>query len=155
MKLFLKRDGGGFLVLDKSGHEKYTVSVLSGTKQKITVEAPDHTILSTIANKNMVLRYFSIKCSGRLYVLVPCMGERFAFVIYGSTYRFAGSIADGCFSLFDVDTSPIMTQKKCWCRFGDGYELNLYNDEQEIFALSVAVCAAMYVSSSDEAPVPT
>ena len=85
MKLFLKRDGGGFLVLDKSGHEKYTVSVLSGTKQKITVEAPDHTILSTIANKNMVLRYFSIKCSGRLYVLVPCMGERFAFVIYGAS----------------------------------------------------------------------
>lgn len=156
MKLFLKRDCDRFMVLDESGYEKYSVSFETDrTKQKITVETPDHKVISTISNKNMVLRYFSIKCSGRLYVLVPYMGENFAFVIYGSTYRFAGDMGNGCFSLFDVDTSPVMTQKKCWCKFGDGYELNVYDDSQEIFALSVAICAAVYVSSGNTEAVPT
>lgn len=156
MKFFLKRDGEGFLVLNQSAHTKYTVlQAAENTKQKIIVESDGKRVVAAISNKNMVIRYFSVKCGKRFYILVPCVGDCFAFAIYGSTYRFAGNMAEGRFSLFDVDKSPIMTQKKCWGKFGDGYEINIYDREQEIFALSVAVCAALYISSAQEKPVLT
>ncbi len=156
MKLFLKRDGDGFVVLDKNANVRYTVSLMTErTSQKLVIETPERKVVSVISNKNMMLRYFSVKCNKHLYVLVPYMGECFAFVIYGSTYRFAGNMAEGRFSMYDVDKSPVMTQKQCWGCMGDGYELNIYVNEQEYFALSVAICAALYLSCRGENPVPT
>ena len=67
--------------------------------------------------------------------------------------RFAGDILAGRFSLFDVDTSTVMTQKKCWSRFGSGFELEIYYTAQEVFALSAAICAAMYNSASETSPL--
>lgn len=158
MKLFLKYDGSygdfGFEILDETACLKYTVSVKNEkTKQKIIIQTPEHQTAAEIFHKNLVLPYFSVHCSGHLYILVPLIKEYFAFAIYGSTYRFLGDIAAGNFSLIDVDKSPVMTQKKCWSPYGDGFELNLFNEEQEIFALCCAVCAAMYLSASDSKPV--
>lgn len=156
MKLFLKRDTSGekagFVILDETGFEKYIVTVKGDkTKQKIIIRTPEKKIASEILNKDLVIRYFSLKCNKRFYVLVPFVQERFAFAIYGSTYRFLGDMEQGCFSLIDVDKSPVMTQKKCWGKFGDGFEIQIFNEEQEIFSLSVAVCAAMYISGVSRA----
>ena len=83
MKLFLKRDGDGFVVLDKNANVRYTVSLMTErTSQKLVIETPERKVVSVISNKNMMLRYFSVKCNKHLYVLVPYMGECFAFVIY-------------------------------------------------------------------------
>ena len=62
-------------------------------------------------------------------------------------------MASGEFSLFDVDKSPVMTQKKCWTKFGSGYELELYLAEQEHFAICVALCADIYLASAQQDPV--
>ncbi len=151
MKLFLKRDnledGAGFTVFNQSGYSKYNVRIITEkTKQRIIISRTNDPV-SEIIYKELVIRYFTVRCRGRVYILVPGFKDCFTFVIYGSTYRFAGDIASGRFSLFDVDKSPVMTQKKCWGKYGDGYELEIYDNEQEYFSVSVAVCAAMYVSA--------
>ncbi len=154
MKLFLKYNGSygdyGFEVLDETAYTKYTVSVRTEkNKQQIIIKNLNKQIIAEIFNKNIVFRYFSVKCMGRFYILFPVLKEYFAFMIYGSTYKFAGDISQGNFSLIDVDKSPVMTQKKCWGQCGDGFELNIYNEEQEIFSICCAICAAMYMTKSD------
>ncbi len=158
MKLFLKRDSvgaeDGFSVLTESAGLKYSVSVFTDkTRQKALIQDSSGSTVSEIIHKNLVVQYFAVKCSGRFYVLVPYRKECFTFMIYGSTYRFAGSLGRGRFSLFDVDKSPVMTQKKCWSRFGDGYQLEIFREDQELFALSCAVSAAMFLAAAESSTV--
>lgn len=158
MKLFIRRETSGgtavFGVFDELGYLKYTVeSSAEKRKQRMLILDSKKRPVSEILHKQFVLDYYTIRCGSRLYVLVPYCKECFSFAIYGSTYRFGGNISSGEFSLFDVDKSPIMTQKKCWTRFGDGYELELYLANQEQFALSVALCADLYLSASQKDPV--
>ena len=160
MKLFLKHDitdiSSRFVIFDESGNEKYIVTGKSGSsKQIMYISDMNDNKVSLIAFLNFVGRYFSVKCEKRLYALIPCVNEHFGFMIYGSTFRFIGDIAAGSFSLIDVDKSPVMTQKKCWGKVGEGFEINIFDDEYEILALSVAVCAAIYISLGQENPVPT
>lgn len=158
MKLFLIRDTSdedpGFTVFNESAYPKYKASVHTDrTKQKIVISDSSGYAVSEIIHKNLVIEHFSVRCCGRLYVLVPYVKNCFTFMIYGSTYRFAGDVSAGRFSLFDVDKSPVMTQKKCWGRFGSGFELEIYYTAQEIFALSAAICAAMYNPASEANPL--
>ena len=104
--LFLKYNGSygdyGFEVLDETAYTKYTVSVKTEkNKQKVIIENLNKQKIAEIFNKNIVFRYFSIKCTGRFYILFPVLKEYFEFIIYGSTYRFAGDISQGNFSLID------------------------------------------------------
>ena len=158
MKLFIRRETSGgtavFGVFDELGYLKYTVeSSAEKRKQRMLILDSKKRPVSEILHKQFVLDYYTIRCGSRLYVLVPYCKECFSFAIYGSTYRFGGDISSGEFSLFDVDKSPVMTQKKCWTRFGEGYELELYLANQEQFALSVALCADLYLSASQKDPV--
>lgn len=160
MKLFLIRntspDGGGFAIFNSLGQPKYTVSLYSERqKQQLIMNNTGGMTVSEILHKFFLMRYFTVRCNTGFYILVPDMRPCFSFRIYGSTCRFAGDIASGRFSLYDVDKSPVLTQKKCWTRFGDGYELELYNGELEHFALSCAVCADLFISAAAEDRVPT
>ncbi len=160
MKLFLKRNQSDdelcFTVYDESGHEKYHIAVQTEKfRQKIDMNDTEERTVSEITHKFLVLRYYTVRCNGRFYVLVPQVKDCFFFMIYGSTYRFAGNLSEGSFSLFDVDTSPVMTQKKCWSRYGDSYELTVYQEQEEIFAVSCAICADMYLAITEEDAVLT
>lgn len=160
MKLFLKRDmsdiSSRYVVLDDSGKEKYIVTGTTGSsRQKLKLSGANGEKMSDITLYSLVATYFTIKYDKRLYALVPCVRENFAFLIYGTTLRFLGDISEGRFSLIDVDKSIVMTQKKCWGKYGTGFELNIIDEKQEIFALSVAICADMYVSEADKKAVLT
>lgn len=150
MKLFLKRDTGAtgaFIVYDELGEVYCTISRESGNHMKYVMFDNGSMPVSTIRINTMLLTYFTIRCRRRFYVLVPCVGESFSFAIYGSTYRFCGSIAAGCFSMLEPDGKTVMTQKKSWCKAGDGYELNITDEEHETFLLSAAVCADLFSSA--------
>lgn len=158
MKLFLKRETTDeticFTVLDESAVLQYSVRVFTDkNRQKLLLQDSSHHTVSEILHKNLVVQYFALRCCGRFYVLLPYQKECFAFAIYGSTYRFLGNLSEGRFSLIDVDTTPLMTMKKCWGKFGDGYELELHCPDQEIFALSCAVCTALFVAAAERSTV--
>ena len=150
MKFFLKRADQGFEILDESAYVKYTVSVKTDrNKQKIIIKNLNKKPVAEIFNKKLVFRYFSVRCRGNFYILLPVIKDCFAFIIHGSTYRFLGDMASGRFSLIDVDKSPVMTQKKCWGKFGEVFEIEIFNEEQRLFSLCCAVCAAVYMSASE------
>lgn len=158
MKLFISRDNSdgtaAFIIFDELGFSKYTVTVVSEKrKQKMLILDSERNPVSEILHKQFVMDYFTVRCRSRLYVLVPYCKECFSFAVYGSTYRFAGDISAGSFSLFDVDKSPVMTQKKCWSKYGSGYEVEIYLEDQEHFALSTALCADLYISAAKEDPI--
>lgn len=151
MKLFLKRDvsdiSSRYVVLDECGNEKY---IITGTNrpsgQKLILSDTDGRTLSDIFLYDIMATYFVIKCDRHIYGLVPYLNTTLAFMIYGSTLRFIGDISQGRFSLIDVDKSVVMTQKKCW----GGFELNITDETKEIFALSVAICADLYISAAEQ-----
>lgn len=160
MKLFLKRDvsdiSSRYVVLDDCGNQKYIVTGSNNpSRQKLILSDNEGEKMSEISLYNLVATYFMIRYDKHIYALVPCVRENFAFLIYGSTLRFLGNIAQGSFSLVDVDKSVVMTQKKCWGKYGTGFELNILDEQQEIFALSVAICADMYISAAEKNPVLT
>ena len=158
MKLFLKRvfseDGPGFQVYNEQGECRYLVTVeTDNSKQKILINNTSGVPVSEIYHKHIIMSYFTVRCQAGFFVLLPFMRDCFSFKIYGSSYRFAGDIAAGRFSLFDVDNSPVMTQERCWSKYGDASELNIYVPEDEHLALSVAVCADMYIAAAGESAV--
>ncbi len=157
MKLFLKWSGQQTLdILDDRERPQFTAQIhTEPTKQKIVITTVDGKAVSSIVHNHIIVHHFTVRCVNRIYILIPKFADCFSFTIYGSTYRFAGNILSGRFSLFDVDKSPIMTLKKCWCAVGDGYEMELYRPEDEALALSVAVCAVLYASATNEKPALT
>ena len=155
MKLFLKRndtdDSVSFTVYDESAHPRYNIIIATESiRQKMMMEDRAGATVSEITHSELILSYFKIRCGGKLYILIPHIKECFYFIIYGSSLRFAGNIETGSFSLYDVDKSPVMTQKKCWGKFGGGYELKIYRTEQELFGISCAICADIYMSVLSE-----
>ena len=126
MKFFLKSSDKGFEILDGAARLKYTVSVKTDrNKQKIIIKNSDKKTVAEILRKQLVFPYFSVRCKGHFYVLVPMIKDCFVFVIYGSTYRFLGDISAGRFSLIDVDKSPVMTQDiDPYCYTLEGRRLN-------------------------------
>ena len=157
MKLFLKRvlsDDVGFQIYDDLGNCRYSAIVeTESSRQRIILTGDSVVPVSEILHKSFLMRYFTVRCQAGFFVLLPSMRDCFSFRIYGSSYRFAGDASSGSFSLFDVDKSVIMTQKKCWCRYGDAYELNILVPEDEHFALSVAICADLYISATEASTV--
>lgn len=156
LKLILKRDNalpeGGFTVFDETGFEKYRGVIRTEPSRQRIVVGRETRLVSDIVRRDMFMRFFTVRCRGRLFVLFPSLGDCFAFRMFGTNYRFAGNISSGRFSLYDVDKSPVMTMKKCWGRFGSGYELNIFREKEETFALSVAICAASYLTAETETP---
>ena len=158
MKRYIRREyaeeGPGFGIYDETGMLLYRLTQEEDKHRKrLYLSDTNDRRLAELMHKQLMVHYFTIRCSSGFYVLIPAVKECFVFYIYGSTYRFAGSLGRGRFSLFDVDKSPVMTQKKCWSRFGDGYQLEIFREDQELFALSCAVSAAMFLAAAESSTV--
>ena len=153
MKLFLKRDVSAeltsFIVYDAKAQPLYTVLCNSETPSKQHIIDREDNVCSVIKYNSFLMNYFTLRCSGRFYILVPCIGDSFAFAIYGSTYRFSGDLAAGRFSVFSSDGEIKMTQKKHPDETGESYELDIHDEEHQLFLLSVAICADMYMTLTE------
>ena len=158
MKLFIKRGTSeidGFTIYTEKGEPCFAADVRAEPSIRITLRGRGGELLSTIRFNTFMLSYFSVRCGKRLYVLVPCLGRRFAFAIYGSTFRFVGNLSDGRFSMLGADGETVMTQKKCWTAHGDGYELDIKDERYEIFMISAALCADICLALGESDALPT
>ncbi len=158
MKLYIRRSGTDpnvpFEIFDGLQNLLYVVGFQGESgRQRYLMTTPEGLCVSEIARNHILMQYFTVRCRTGFYILLPHVKDYFSFRIYGSAYRFGGDLAAGRFSLFDVDKSTVMTQKKCWTRSGEGYELELFRPDDEHLALSVALCAALYIVSAEEDPV--
>ncbi len=152
MKLFLKRgtdEGEGFTIYNTHAEPVCAAEMNFSSSIHIELRNEDRVLLSSIKFNRLMLDYFTIRCDHRFYVLIPIIGNHFSFAIYGSTFRFAGNLADGCFSMFNAKGEIIMTQKKCWAQHGDGYELEIKDEKYRLLMVSTAICADLFIALSE------
>lgn len=159
MKLYIKRDtvcgNAGFLVTDELGHQKYAVTAECGAGIRLTMMDKNGDTCGVIKYNEFMLSYFTISCCRRFYVLIPVSGEYTGFNIYGSTYRFSGNAADGCFSILTSGGECAMTHKKTWGPAGEAFELIITDEDHELFLLSCALCADMTVYLDKKSLAPS
>lgn len=158
MKLFIKRGASfidGFTIYNDKAEPIYVAAVEAAPSLHISIVDTEGKQISSIKFNTFMLNYFTVRCGRRFYALVPCIDKRFAFAIYGSTFRFIGSLSDGRFSMLTSDGKVVMTQQKCWTQHGDGYEIEIMDEQYKSFMLSVALCADIYLALSESKPVLT
>ena len=158
MKLFMIRDtspDGGFIVYDDKADLLFRISAESGDHMKYLIFDSSGLPVSTIRLNTLLLTYFTVRCKRHFYVLVPCLRDNLAFAIYGSTFRFAGDPLSGSFSAADSRGNILMTQKKCWAKTGEGYELELSDEDHLLFLISAAICADIFSSSNSSRELET
>ncbi len=161
MKLFLKRDTSAdnisFMIYDNMGLPKYSVSAEIGNWMKMVVFSGEGEQRSVIRYNKLMLDYFTILCQKRFYVLIPNIKNGFAFTIYGSTYKFNGKPGDD-FYMSAPDGTVVMTHKRCRSSGMSGFEITINDEAHEMFLLSAAICADMYLDVSEKqkaVPLPT
>ena len=150
MTLFIKRDtvcgNAGFIVSDELGRQKYAVTSEAGAGIRMTMYSCAEEIVSVIKYNRLMLNYFTISCCRRFYVLIPVAAEELSYAIYGSTYKFVRGSSAECFSILNAEGEIVMSHKRVWNGAGDYYELEIKDEAHELFLLSCAICADVYVS---------
>ena len=159
MKRFIKQttEAGSiaFYVLDEFGQTVYlTEETVFQHKRLIALTTPEKTLISSIQYKSLVMRYFTIRCLSGYYLLLPLLNENFSFMVCGSSYTFAGEMSSGRFSMMNAEKMPVMTMKKVWSAFGEGFETEIFSESEEAFLLSSAICAATYLTLTEKARCP-
>ena len=148
MRLFLKRNniesGIDFTIYNHLEKILFNVTRSADAPVKMKIESCTGETFSLIRFNTFMFTYFSVRCARHLYVLVPCVRESFAFAIYGSTYRFSGNLSLGEFIMKNADDKVIMTIKKVMTSSGEAFELEIDDNENRLFMISAAVCAASY-----------
>ncbi len=149
MKLYLKRNtidsGIGFEIYDQAENIVFHVAATVDSSLKMAVESRVGEPFSMIRFNTLLFPYFTVRCQRHFYVLVPCLGERFAFAIYGSTYKFSGDLGAGAFTMTDAQGKILMTMEKTLTRSGsEAYELEIHDTDRRMFLISAAICAAAY-----------
>ena len=157
MKLYMKRNniesGIDFTIYNHLEKIVFNVRGTVDSSLKMKLEGRSGEVFSSIRLNSFMFTYFSVRCARRMYILVPCIRERFAFAIYGNTYRFAGNLASGEFTMENTDGEVLMTIKKVRTSSGEAFELDIKEDEKKLFLISAAVCAASYqVFAEPETP---
>ena len=148
MKLYMKRNnvesGINFTIYNEDEKIMFNIKGSADPSVKMKIEGRSGEPFSTIKLNTFLFTYFTVTCARRMYILVPCVRERFAFAIYGSTYRFSGSLASGEFTMINADDEVIMTVKKAMTKIGEAFELDVIGKENRSFMISAAVCAASF-----------
>lgn len=140
----------GFLITDDRDDPCFTVTLEGSGALRYGLWDRDNCRRSLIRYNHLLMPYFTLRCDGRFYVLLPILRPECSFAVYGSSYRFAGNAAEGVFAMMGENDRPVMTQQRILCVGAqrEGYELKIFESDHLIFLLSAAVCADVFLSLS-------
>lgn len=143
MKLFIKRnispDKSCFTVFDEYGNEKYNAT-FTGSKsvsKLIVSDNADKTVLKIRKIPIVGTHTFAFK-SGKhhiTFVMIISPNGILGYY-YGNNWHINGEIANGNFSIIDVDNSVIATLRKNT----DYSELNITDDCDELYCVATSIC---------------
>jgi len=143
MKLYIKRDKSAdksmFIVFDEHCKEKYYVI---GTKDKFELVTLEKERLMKIRRVPLpALNAFSISAYKRnIKFITGGSTSKVQCYYYGIGWRIRGNIFVKSFDILDADNSLVATHAKCFSSCGDGYELNIINEDMELFSVATAIC---------------
>lgn len=143
MKLFIKRnispDKSCFTVFDEYGNEKYNAT-FTGSKsvsKLIVSDNADKTVLKIRKIPIVGTHTFAFK-SGKhhiTFVMIISPNGILGYY-YGNNWHINGEIANGNFSIIDVDNSVIATLRK----HTDYSEINITDDCDELYIVATSIC---------------
>lgn len=145
MKLYLKRDlsseNSRFLVLDELCRESFYVLSSGKSLEKLVITTADGMVVTKINRLPLPMFFaYSITANGRniRFILNPAKNARNCYY-YGVSWHIRGDVFTKSFDILDVDNSVLAVHSRC---FGvcDGYELNIYSEENLQLCLASAVC---------------
>lgn len=143
MKLYIRRDKNAenslFIVYDELCKEKYYVT---GTKDKLVLYNMDEIRVMTIRRVPLpAVKAFSITAGKRnIKFLITPANSKVPCYYYGVKWHIRGNIFVNSFDILDVDNSVVATNAKRFSPCGDGYELNVYSENKELFCIATALC---------------
>lgn len=143
MKLYIKRDkstdNSMFVVFDEHCNEKYYVI---GSKDKFElINLGKEKLLKIRRVPLPALNAFSISAYKRnIKFIIGSSSSKVQCYYYGIGWRIRGNIFIKSFDILDADNSLVATHVKRFSGCGDGYELNIINEDMELFGIATALC---------------
>ena len=147
MKLFIKDslsfNTNRFLILDEFEKTRYNVSIEHTTLgQKIEVYEPSGKIIAKIYERgifsfktyNILSEYHSV------LILANFSKSKPLFYISNLKWFFRGEVLSKNFDILNVDKSVVMSHLARWSSHGYGYEINIFDNKNEILCLCIALC---------------
>ncbi|MGN0489708.1 MAG: hypothetical protein ACI4HO_10640 [Ruminococcus sp.] len=143
MKLYIKRDKSSensmFIVFDELCKEKYLVT---GSKDKLKLKnLKGETLLKIKRIPFPTLRTYSITAkSSNIKLVISSLKTAVNCYFYGIGWHIRGNIFIKSFDIIDADNSLVATHIRRFSPCGDGYELNVINEDRELFSIATALC---------------
>lgn len=149
MKCFLKKHTDAdsdccFTVYNDSGDEIYRVITSGkGFCEKLLITTPDNKALVSIRALSMNFFYaFSIKDSkDRFMITMNDIFSAHSYKFHGISWIFLSDTCGRSFEISDCDNSLVMRQKGDRLITNGVYELEIINENRELFCIASAVCA--------------
>ena len=146
MKLYIKEKvfswGDKFTVKDESGQDRYYVEgeVFTFGKKLHVYDMTGREVAFIKQELWSWLPRFYVFCAGRQVAEIK---KEFTFLLPKYTIAGLGWEIDGSFLAHDYQITrngcPIVSIRKEWMSWGDSYELNISNPQDEIIALAVVL----------------
>lgn len=146
MKLYIKQKvfswGDKFTVKDESGQDRYYVEgeVFTFGKKLHVYDMTGREVAFIKQELWSWLPRFYVFCAGRQVAEIK---KEFTFLLPKYTIAGLGWEIDGSFLAHDYQITrngcPIVSIRKEWMSWGDSYELNISNPQDEIIALAVVL----------------
>ena len=160
MKLYIKEKvfswGDKFTVKDESGHDKYVVEgeVFSWGKKLHVYDMMGREVAFIKQEVWSFLPRYYVFCGNRQVAEIK---KEFTFFFPKYTIEGLGWEIDGSFMAHDYQIAQsgrqIVSINKEWMTWGDSYELNISNPEDEIVALAVVLTIDCVTESNSGASV--
>lgn len=161
MKLFIKRDTtdleSRYYILDDKLKEKYLITgkhTASGDRIKL-LDMEKNELLTIRKIPLPVLKAFSItKLKGEkknIGLIVNSDVEDGLCYFHGISWRIRGSIHTGSYDIMDVDNTVIASNIRRWSSSGTGFELNINNENCELFCIGTVICLNTFSALHDPA----
>lgn len=161
MKLFVKRDistpDAGFTVFSESGQPKYYV-VFKKTYPVIKLEVNNSESLTVAKIRQLplpaILAYSIGVGNGKnVKLMINKKGDKIGCYYYGINWHISGDICAKTFRIIDVDNTVIATHQKSFSSISDSYEINIFDDKNELLCVTTSVCINL-LNTVDNLAVP-
>lgn len=148
MRLMLKRDvsadEGDFVFYDDRGNLKYRVVCLRQklvTNYNIIISNANGTPVAKIRRLPIFGTNTYVLRAGKSHITLAAIVTRGGVLcnFYGNNWHVSGDFGAKCFTVIDVDKTPIMTL----CRHSLYRELEIHDESSELFCVMTAVCACL------------
>lgn len=147
----------GFTVFSESGEPKYYV-VFKKTHSiiKLDVNNSEKQTVAKIRQMPLpaILAYSLCANNGRnVKLMINKKSDKISCYYYGINWHICGDICSKTFRIIDVDNTVIATHQKSFSSLTDSYELDIFDETNELICVTTCVCINL-MNTVDNLAIP-